>query len=92
MTKKEMTLKLIHARAYKKAYEDNSFMSGPELRPLRLQLELLKPEVYLKKHNVQSTIVLFGSARLCSKEDCMAKINKTMDLKLLIVDLHIMVG
>ncbi|MBU2529685.1 MAG: 3-isopropylmalate dehydrogenase, partial [Elusimicrobia bacterium] len=76
MNKKEMTLKLIHARAYKKAYADNSFMSGPELRPLRLQLELLKPEVYLKKYNIQSTIVLFGSARICSKEDGVAKVKE----------------
>ena len=74
MTKKDMILKLRNSRAFKKAYADNSFMSGPELRPLRLQLELLKTEVYLKRHDIESTIVLFGSARLYSKEDGLAKI------------------
>ena len=74
MNKKAMSLKLTKSRAYKKAYADNSFMSGAELRPLRLQLELLKTEVYLKRHEIESTIVMFGSARLDSKEDCLLKI------------------
>ncbi|MCK4935643.1 MAG: LOG family protein [Elusimicrobiales bacterium] len=75
-----MVLKLRNARAFKKAYADNVFMSTPELRPLRLQLELLKPEVYLKKYGIESTIVLFGSARLCSKEDGLVNI-KEMEKK-----------
>ena len=72
----KMVLKLRNARAYKKAYGDIDFMSTPELRPLRLQLELLKPEVYLKKYGIKSTIVIFGSARLCSKEDGLANIKE----------------
>jgi uncharacterized protein (TIGR00730 family) len=39
-------------------------MQREELRPLRLGLELLKPELIQKEHGVQSTIVVFGSARL----------------------------
>ncbi|MCG2725188.1 MAG: LOG family protein [Elusimicrobia bacterium] len=78
---KKMVSKLRNARAFKKAYGDIDFMSTPELRPLRLQLELLKPEIYLKKHDIKSTIVLFGSARLCSKEDSLAKV-KEMEKKI----------
>ncbi|MEA3307116.1 MAG: LOG family protein [Elusimicrobiota bacterium] len=74
MTKKDMVLRLRKTRAFKKAYADNSFMGGSQLRPLRLQLELLKTEVYLKRYKIEATLVLFGSARLHSKEDGLAKI------------------
>ncbi len=49
--------------SYRLAYEDLDFLRSDDLRPLRLQLELLKPEYYLRQHNIQSTIVVFGSAR-----------------------------
>jgi uncharacterized protein (TIGR00730 family) len=50
--------------SYKIAFEDVEFLYDDELRPVRLQLELLKPEKYLQKHEIRSTIVVFGSARL----------------------------
>ncbi|KAA3656971.1 MAG: TIGR00730 family Rossman fold protein [Calditrichaeota bacterium] len=36
---------------------------------MRLQLELLKPEMIMDEHNIASTVVVFGSARLKSKEE-----------------------
>ncbi len=39
-------------------------MCRDELRPVRLQLELLKPEMALNEHGIQSTVVLFGGARI----------------------------
>jgi len=50
--------------AYLLAFEDIDFLAKDDLRPLRLQLELLKPEWYLRQANVRSTVVVFGSARL----------------------------
>ena len=50
--------------AYLKAYEDTKFMQHRELRPIRLQLELLKPEMVLTQNKVKSTVVVFGSARV----------------------------
>jgi uncharacterized protein (TIGR00730 family) len=52
------------APAYKLAFNDFDFMCRDELRPVRLQLELLKPEMMLDEYGVQSTIVLFGGARI----------------------------
>ncbi len=46
-----------------KAYEDVDFLKGDDCRAVRLQLEFLKPEVLMASHGIQSTIVLFGSAR-----------------------------
>jgi uncharacterized protein (TIGR00730 family) len=49
--------------AYRLAYDDFDFMMRDELRPLRLQLELLKPEITMSEHGITSTVVIFGSAR-----------------------------
>ncbi|HEX4047505.1 MAG TPA: TIGR00730 family Rossman fold protein [Elusimicrobiota bacterium] len=61
--------KLRSSRAYLKAYQDFDFMSRKDLRSVRLQLELLKPEMLLREHKIRSTIVVFGSARVLSPED-----------------------
>ena len=54
------------APAYRLAFADEDFLCREELRPVRLQLELLKPEMMLDAHNITSTIVLFGGARIPS--------------------------
>lgn len=50
--------------AYRLAYTDTNFLLRQELRPVRMQLELLKPEIVQDEHGVESTIVIFGSARI----------------------------
>ena len=50
--------------SYRLAYADDDFLSREELRPIRLQLELLKPEMILTEHGVKSTVVMFGGARI----------------------------
>ncbi len=55
------------APAYRLAFTDNDFMCREELRPVRLQLELLKPQMIMDERGIQSTIVLMGSARIPAK-------------------------
>ena len=50
--------------AYRLAFADKDFLCSDELRPVRLQLELLKPELALNEAGVTSTVVLFGGARI----------------------------
>jgi uncharacterized protein (TIGR00730 family) len=50
--------------SYRLAFQDPDFLLKDELRPVRLQLELLKPELILQEHHIESTIVIFGSARI----------------------------
>ncbi|MEQ1559997.1 MAG: TIGR00730 family Rossman fold protein [Methyloglobulus sp.] len=50
--------------SYRLAYDDSDFMMRDELRPVRLQLELLKPELTQAEHNIKATVVIFGSARI----------------------------
>lgn len=50
--------------AYRLAFADDEFLCREELRPVRLQLELLKPQLMLDEHQIDSTVVLFGGARI----------------------------
>lgn len=50
--------------AYKLAFQDRDFLLRKELRPVRFQLELLKPEMLLDEAKVGSTLVMYGSARI----------------------------
>ena len=52
------------APAYRLAFDDKDFLTSEELRPIRLQLELLKPELMLTEAGIESTVVLFGGARI----------------------------
>jgi uncharacterized protein (TIGR00730 family) len=52
------------APAYKLAFRDEAFLKRRELRPVRLQLELLKPEMMLEERGIRSTVVMFGGARI----------------------------
>ncbi|MBU1313202.1 MAG: TIGR00730 family Rossman fold protein [Alphaproteobacteria bacterium] len=49
---------------YRLAYADEDFLCREELRPVRLQLELLKAEMVLAERRIKSTVVLFGGARI----------------------------
>ena len=52
------------APEYRLAFADPDFLCRDELRPVRLQLELLKPELLMDEAGIDSTIVLFGGARI----------------------------
>lgn len=54
--------------AYELAFKDEAFLLRDEMRPVRLQLELLKPEVQLTEQGIKSTVVIFGSARIPPRE------------------------
>src|SRR5918996_6506033 len=52
------------SEAYKLAFQDNEFLLRPDLRPVRFQLELLKPELLMNEANIASLFVFYGSARV----------------------------
>ncbi len=54
--------------SYRLAFADDDFLMKQELRPVRLQLELLKPQMALDSAEIRSTVVLFGGARIPSPE------------------------
>lgn len=62
--------------SYRLAYEDIDFMSRKELRPVRLQLELMKTELMLAEHDIRSTIVVFGGTRIIEPQVCRKKVKE----------------
>ena len=50
--------------SFRLAFQDMDFLLREDLRPVRFQLELLKPELILEEANIASTFVFYGSARI----------------------------
>jgi len=62
--KDEFVENILRSPSYRRADQDTDFLNRDELRPVRLQLELLKPELIQSQERIRSTIVVFGSSRL----------------------------
>jgi uncharacterized protein (TIGR00730 family) len=54
---------------YKLAELDTEFLARPELRPVRMQLELLKPQMALEEQGIHSTIVVFGGTSVVERTE-----------------------
>lgn len=72
--KKAMQSELVNSPAYKLAYQDEEFLLRPEMRAVRLQLELLKPDMLMDDAGIESTVVIFGSARILDPERAQQKL------------------
>jgi uncharacterized protein (TIGR00730 family) len=72
--REQLVAALRRSPSYRVAYEDLDFLKEEFLRPTRLQLELLKPEMLLRRLNIRSTIVVFGSARILPPEQARARL------------------
>ncbi len=59
----------LRPNAYRLAFGDPEFLLRRETRGIRLQLELLKPDLDQTEMGIENTIVVFGSARFSSMED-----------------------
>ncbi len=66
--------------AYRLAFRDTDFLLREELRPVRFQLELLKPEMLLDEAGVGSTLVMYGSARIPPPESVETALEGAKDL------------
>ena len=51
-------------QAFRLAFADEDFLLREELRPVRLMLELMKPDLLQREAGIRSTVVVFGSARI----------------------------
>lgn len=66
---RRMLDEIIKSPSYLRADRDLEFLDRPELRPVRMQLELLKPEMAMIEHGVRSTIILFGGTRIVERAE-----------------------
>ena len=60
---------MLEADAYRLAFADPEFLLRRETRGMRIQLEMLKPDLDQAAQGVENTVVVFGSARFPSPED-----------------------
>jgi len=60
--------RVIASGSHRSSDQDLELLARPELRPVRLLLDYLKPELGLADHGVLHTIVVFGSTRLLDPE------------------------
>jgi len=72
-------LKPLHAP--KAPHEDRSFMSSTPARPIRILAEYIHPLAELKKEGIGDTIVMFGSARVESRETALARYTRLKNAK-----------
>lgn len=72
----ERNLLQMRSPSYQLAFSDTQFLLREELRPVRLQLELLKPELIQHDEHIYSTIVVFGSARIPEPKIAKKQLNK----------------
>ncbi len=66
--KHQATIPQTEHPAYRLAFQDMDFLLREDLRPVRFQLELLKPELLLDEAGIASTFVFYGSARIPEPE------------------------
>ncbi len=67
--------------AYRLAFQDMDFLLREDLRPVRFQLELLKPQLLLDEANIASTFVFYGSARIPEPAKAQAMLDLATDAK-----------
>lgn len=65
---------ILDSPSYRMAEQDIALLARPELRPVRMQLELLKPELAFQEHGVVSTIVLFGGTQIVERHQAEARL------------------
>jgi len=72
--RKKMIERLKASPAYRVAFEDPDFLAARVTRPSRLQLELLKADLLMQAHHINSTIVVFGGTRIAEPRIAQAKV------------------
>ncbi len=64
------------SESYKLAFDDSEFMLRDELRGVRLQLEIMKPELIQQELGINSTVVIFGGSRIPDPETATKRVQE----------------
>jgi len=71
---------ILQSASYLPVESDAAFLQQPAVRPVRMQLELLKPELALSREGVSSTIVVFGGTQVVEAEEAQAQLARAREL------------
>ncbi|WP_457749776.1 LOG family protein [Sulfurimonas sp.] len=76
----ELIQTIMKSPTYIMPEEDIDFLNSYEARGVRLELDYLKPELKMKEHGIEHTIVVFGSARIVEKETAMKRLSNIQEM------------
>lgn len=65
---------ILNSPTYRLAELDTDFLQRPGLRPVRMQLELLKPETYFAEQEIHSTVVVFGGTQIVPRPEAQMRL------------------
>lgn len=67
---------IVNSPSYELAESDVSFLKRKELRPVRMQLELLKAEMALVEAGIKSTIVVYGGTQVVPLDEAQDRMDR----------------
>ena len=59
---------ILQSPTYRIAHEDSDLMNSNAMRGVRMLLEITKPDLHLETAGIESTIIVFGGARIVDRE------------------------
>jgi len=79
MDEKQNLQAILESSSYILAEQDTDFLARDDLRPVRLQLELLKPEMVLDEAGIESTIVVFGGTQVVDEQEAKQRLDRAIE-------------
>ncbi len=67
---------VLQPNSHRLAFADPEFMFRRETRGIRMQLELLKPDIAQREHGIEHTVVVYGSARFVDPEQAASQLEE----------------
>ena len=67
---------ILKSSTYRIAYEDPYLLNSNAMRGVRMLLEITKPDLHLETAGIESTIIVFGGARIVDKDTAVAKLTQ----------------
>ena len=77
----ERIAQLLRSPSYRRSDRDSDLLQRDELRPARLMLEYLKPELLLQEQKVESTVVVFGGTRIIEPKEARQRLEALQSAK-----------
>ena len=68
---------ILESLTYRIAHEDPDFLNSNEMRDVRMLLETTKPVLHLESAGIESTIIVFGGARIVDKDTAQPRLKET---------------
>ena len=65
---------ILSSPTYRIAHEDQDLLNSNDMRGVRMLLEITKPDLHLETAGIESTIIVFGGARIVDKDTAAAKL------------------